>query len=426
MSAAFPSFTRTVFTEIHLCYDCSCQEFQGGNALAGHTHKCSLIKGGTKDIADPCNRVRKNLRVAASCGVLPVVTQHTVNTATSAHHHRASQTTLGGEGRGRRKIDYHTGSNPAQPLASVWTATTSFVVADDPWVGCTTDVVAKVGTSQWDTAHFPDSKLSQWKPLLQTEASLATRLPTPRGAMVPITGVVRTLKPIKVDHLDNGDYVYTFPENFVGVCRIDTAAIKITDVEGGSLVLQHSEVLSKNGSEGIRPIDPAWAWNEQRDAYTFGATGTGDERFLSPLFTWHGGQYVQVTAGGGVVFSGALEALVGLVTVSNLTQTGTLEFGGGTGSETLNGLQGIIQRSQTSNVAAGMPTDCPTRGSHTRLFNCHSIPLFILVRNSCWCAFSSLCFLVLSHTLSIVCQRNMVGLAMHKSLRRKRSTTTIC
>eukprot|EP01047_Picozoa_sp_COSAG01_P047870 COSAG01_NODE_4613_length_4878_cov_6.267211_1_plen_782_part_00 len=372
---------------------------------ACHTHKCTLIKGGTENISDPCHGVHKNLRVAASCGVLPAVVIHHTDTATSAHHHRALQISGGGSGGTR--------GDPTQPpaVASVWTATTSFIVADDPWKGCTTDVAAKTATAQWDTAHFPASKLSQWEPLLQTTVSLSTRLPTPRAGMVPITGVVRTLKPTKVDRLHNGDYVYHFPENFVGACRISTAAIKVTDVEGSSLVLQHSEVLSKNGSEGNRPIDPAWAWNEQRDTYTFGAAGTGDEKFLSPLFTWHGGQFVQVTATGGVVFSGALEAIVGLVTVSNLSQTGTLEFGGGTGSETLNGLQGIIQRSQTSNVAAGMPTDCPTRGGQTLHTSRHPIPLPLFDCGSCAC-FVGFNFFVLtfSHTLSMfVREARMAG-----------------
>ena len=85
---------------------------------------------------------------------------------------------------------------------------------------------------------------------------------------------------------------------------------------------------------------------------------------LTPRFTWHGGQFVQVSAAGGLSFDGAKEALVGLVMHSNLTRTGRLEFSGGAAADALNGLQGIILNSQTSNVAAGTPTDCPTREKH--------------------------------------------------------------
>ena len=83
-------------------------------------------------------------------------------------------------------------------------------------------------------------------------------------------------------------------------------------------------------------------------------------RTRTPDSTDDPGQFVQVHADG-VTFSGKLDALVGLVTHSNLTQTGSLKFEGGDEAEALSKLQGIILNSQTSNVAAGTPTDCPTR-----------------------------------------------------------------
>jgi hypothetical protein len=108
------------------------------------------------------------------------------------------------------------------------------------------------------------------------------------------------------------------------------------------------------------PIDNSWDWNEQKDTHTVDSPVGA----LTPVFTWHGGQFVQVHAEQGVSFDGKLNALVGLVMHSNLTQTGELKFSGGEEAKALNALQGIILHSQTSNVAAGTPTDCPTREKH--------------------------------------------------------------
>ena len=54
-----------------------------------------------------------------------------------------------------------------------------------------------------------------------------------------------------------------------------------------------------NGT-GPRPIDLAYAWNEQKDTHAFAAGWkAGAMKVLTPRFTWHGGQFVQVTPSGG-------------------------------------------------------------------------------------------------------------------------------
>ena len=59
-------------------------------------------------------------------------------------------------------------------------------------------------------------------------ALLVSQLPTPRVSALPPTAVIRTLKPVKVDKLDSGDYVYTFPENFVGVSHVQPGHVSGT------------------------------------------------------------------------------------------------------------------------------------------------------------------------------------------------------
>ena len=49
---------------------------------------------------------------------------------------------------------------------------------------------------------------------------------------------------------------------------------------------------------------------------------------LSTLFCWHGFQYARVTPLGDTGFTGALDAIVGLAIHTNMSQTGSLTFGG--------------------------------------------------------------------------------------------------
>ena len=309
---------------------CGLTDGEGGKKM------CRLYTDGEFS-ADPCNMVRKHLSVAIQCG---------------SEDADAAIPPPGGGG----------GSIPETVVAAKWEAIDSYIVSDDPWNGCKTDWTQHAAREGWDTVEFnkPDE---DWAPAAKSATLLVSQLPTPRVSALPPTAVIRTLKPVKVDKLDNGDFVYTFPENFVGVSQVQPGHVSGT----GTLTVQHSEMRQNGTVPGFNqdpkaPIDQDWSWHEQTDTHTFGSPdgSLGDvaaEATLTPLFTWHGGQFVQVHADG-VSFDGRQDALVGLVLHSNLTQTGQLEFSGGAQAEALNAVQGIILNSQTSNVAAGTPTDC--------------------------------------------------------------------
>lgn len=83
-------------------------------------------------------------------------------------------------------------------------------------------------------------------------------------------------------------------------------------------------------------------------------------------------QYVRITPNGSTGFQGQLNDIVGLAIHTNMTQTGFLDFGGdgvaGSASEqaaeVLTGINSMTLQSQRTNVAAYIPTDCPTREKH--------------------------------------------------------------
>ena len=67
-------------------------------------------------------------------------------------------------------------------------------------------------------------------------------------------------------------------------------------------------------------------------------------------------------------FEGTLDSIVGLEIHTNMSAVGSLSFGGDGKSDSvseraaavLGGIQSMTLQSQRTNVAAYMPTDCPT------------------------------------------------------------------
>ena len=235
------------------------------------------------------------------------------------------------------------------------------IIADDPWRGSTIDTTlpASVG---WAAANLaPDTPLF-------TPAGALFPLPAPlartQGAALAVSVATVPQRP--------GTFLFSFPANIVGHASVQPGAASGT----GDLTLEYCEVWDhslggcvpllppftvRNGS---RPIcnETIGAWNAGCDSFIIGA-GSDPELELNPQFTWHSYQYVLVRPGAGVTFSGAADALIARWSGADVTETATIEFGG-EGSELLSGVRDITKSSQRANVAAYMPTDCPSREKH--------------------------------------------------------------
>ena len=77
-----------------------------------------------------------------------------------------------------------------------------------------------------------------------------------------------------------------------------------------------------------------------------------------------------MTPGGDTGFTGALHAIVGLEIHTNVSEVGSLAFGGEgdptaeSAAEVLTHINEMTLQSQRSNVAAYMPTDCECATGH--------------------------------------------------------------
>ena len=97
---------------------------------------------------------------------------------------------------------------------------------------------------------------------------------------------------------------------------------------------------------------------------------SGYTRDIETLFCWHGFQYVLIAdESGGASFTGKIGAIEALEIRTNISETGSISFGGDSSSNSsslqaarvFRGVDRMTRNSHLANVAAYMPTDCPTR-----------------------------------------------------------------
>ena len=100
----------------------------------------------------------------------------------------------------------------------------------------------------------------------------------------------------------------------------------------------------------------------QLESYTLAA---GNTRPLEMVFVWHGFQHVLVTCTGETDFGGSLHALTGLEIRTDVESVSSIQFEGddeasNTAATLFNRINAISRASMVANVAAYIPTDCPT------------------------------------------------------------------
>ena len=126
------------------------------------------------------------------------------------------------------------------------------------------------------------------------------------------------------------------------------------------------------------------------DTYLLGPSSTG---VLRPSFTWHGFQHIIVSVSDSVDFTPSPSAIRAEWTTTDAEATGAISFGGGKDADMLNSIRGIAQAGQLSNMAAFVPTDCPTREKHAwlgdgmdvaeeALYNFWAVPMYELFLDS--------------------------------------------
>jgi alpha-L-rhamnosidase len=159
--------------------------------------------------------------------------------------------------------------------------------------------------------------------------------------MIKPIRVVRTLKPLSVNEVRPGEFIYDMGENMVGWCRL-----RVRGSHGTTVSLRHAETLKPDGDLYLDNIRSA----KVTDLYTL--KGTGEEVY-EPRFTYHGFRFVEMQ---GYPGRPDLSAIEGRVVNDDVEPAG--EFA--CSHPVINRIYGSIVRGVQGNYRS-IPTDCPQR-----------------------------------------------------------------
>jgi alpha-L-rhamnosidase len=186
----------------------------------------------------------------------------------------------------------------------------------------------------WSKTGYDDSK---WQPA-QLVAGPGGEISAQMIEPIRVTG---TIKPVAVNEVAPGVFIFDMGQNMVGWCRL-----RVSGLAGAQVKLRHAETLKPNGSLYMANLRGA----EAADIYTLKGQGT---EIWEPRFVTHGFRFVEVTG-----FPGKpdLNSVEGRVVNDDLPGAGNFE----SSNELLNKIYRAIVWGVRGNYRS-IPTDCPQR-----------------------------------------------------------------
>jgi alpha-L-rhamnosidase len=231
------------------------------------------------------------------------------------------------------EVDYADGLRDTLVSDATWKLTTAGpILANDEYDGEQYD--ARKEMPGWAEPGFADSA---WQPA-QVVAGPGGTL---SAEMIEPSRVTETLKPISVNEISPGVFIFDMGQNMVGWCRL-----AVRGPAGSEVTLRHAERLKSDGSLDVANLRTAKA----TDIYTL--KGKGRE-IHEPRFTYHGFRYVEVKG-----FPGrpTLASIEGCVVHNDMAVAGAFVCS----HPTINRIYRNIVWGVSGNYH-GIPTDCPQR-----------------------------------------------------------------
>lgn len=241
------------------------------------------------------------------------------------------------------RITYTDGTTEVIGSDDTWKTSTGAYTYNNIYSGDKFD--ARLEEAGWKTAHFDDSK---W------EAALPAQAPAPLlvAQQMPGIRITEEVRPVSMKRFSDQLYVYSFPKNMSGLCRL-----KVKGEAGTRITLKHGELLKKDGrlEQGninvyYHPVKPDEVF--QMDVFTL--KGTGEEEIFMPSFSYHGFQYVEVESSRPVTLTE--ENLTGLFMHTDVRPSGSFACS----NPLLNKIWEATMQAYRSNLHS-IPTDCPQR-----------------------------------------------------------------
>jgi len=209
------------------------------------------------------------------------------------------------------------------------------VISNDKWQSAT----GKITYAEIYNGETIDNRkeITTWHPVKVVDYPLNNLVAT---ICEPVTKH-EIFKPLNIFKTPKGETVIDFGQNLSGFVHF-----KISGQAGDSIILEHGEVLDKEGNFYNANLRTAAA----KDVFVLNGKG---EEYFEPHFTYHGFRYVRIKGWKGTIQPEQIEAVA---LYSNTPLTGSFECS----NPLVNQLQHNILWSQNDNFV-DIPTDCPQR-----------------------------------------------------------------
>jgi alpha-L-rhamnosidase len=236
-------------------------------------------------------------------------------------------------------IEYTDGSSETLVTDDTWKSTTGAIITNCIFDGEVYD--ARLELPGWDVAGYDDT---EWDGVNLVE------IPAPLmvSSTHPPALAHESIRPVAVTEPQPGMYVFDMGENFTGWVRL-----RVEGPAGTEVVLKYAEKMfpQDSGLSIAGMIDQtSMSNNRPEDRYIL--KGDGLEEY-EPRFTWHGGQYIEITGFPGVP---DLDTIEGRFIHTACRSVGTFDCD----NALVNQIHDCAVRSQRGNIQ-GLPVDCPQR-----------------------------------------------------------------
>jgi len=229
-------------------------------------------------------------------------------------------------------ITYTDGSSEIIGSNMDWKSYKSEILYSEIYNGETID--ARKTMSGWKNPNFDDS---QWPSAVVKTIGFDNLIATYNEPVKKH----ETFSPKEQIITPEGDTILDFGQNLVGWVEVD-----INGRTGDSLILDHAEVLDKQGNFYTENLRAA----KEQNIYILKG---GDTEHFRPHFTWQGFRYIRIK---GTIKTINKDNFTAVTLYSDMRKTGNFS----TSNDLLNQLQHNIQWGQYGNFL-DVPTDCPQR-----------------------------------------------------------------
>ncbi len=240
-------------------------------------------------------------------------------------------------------IRYDDGTEEVVATDNTWKTSTGAFTYNDIYSGDHIDL--RLEEKGWKEPAFDDSKWEQAKEVPSPAALLVVR-------QMPGIRITEELQASEIKKISDRLYVYSFPKNMAGFCRL-----KVKGEPGTRITLKYGEMLKSDGRVEQKNVDFFFYPRNKAEVFQQDEVILRDASEwveFTPSFTYHGFQYVEVESSNPVELD--KECLTALFVHTDVKSVGSFECS----NQTLNKIWKATRQSYLSNLES-IPTDCPQR-----------------------------------------------------------------